>query len=124
MIKLIAAALLGVGLLTAAPAQGNPPPSDEVIQYAVDHERRICTDLADNPTVARVADIMTAVSKFGGLTDYESGQAVALAVMDACPQYTAVLLRFANVYGVTGASYFEGPGGRVYMKGHLGGVIR
>lgn len=93
-------ALITAGVAAAPPAKADP--SDESMRYAIDHEARICTDIAVTPTVSGFLTILSNIETYGHLSAYDAGSAASLAIFDGCPEYTPVLRRFVAIYGGAG----------------------
>jgi len=87
----------------AAPANAEPDPSVEVLEYAAKAEGAVCRTISKYPTIFGVRGILDAIED-EGFTPYEAGEIVALAVTDSCPQFVPVLEKFVAVYGGSGGS--------------------
>jgi hypothetical protein len=101
---LVTGAVLTAGITAfAAPANADPEPSGEVLEYTVQVEGAVCRTISKYPTIYGVRGILEAIED-EGFTPYEAGEIVALSVTDSCPQFVPVLEKFVAVYGGGGGS--------------------
>ena len=78
---------------------GHAEPSDaKVVNYAASVATAVCGTLADFPTLPGVQGVLQGVKQDSGFTDYETGEAVAIAVKLGCPRFIPLLQRFADTY--------------------------
>ena len=87
----VAAALVAVsGLFMAPAAQADP------------YDQAVCAVLDDYPNNTGILGIGLALED-EGYTGYQAGQIIGQAVINVCPEYIPLMLRFADRYAPSGA---------------------
>lgn len=97
----VGAIIAGLLLLLATPADADPGTDRQVRAYAADAAPVICSVLDDYPTISGVAGVLQGIKTDSGLTDFQSGQVIAIAVQASCPRHVGLLQRFVDTYAPT-----------------------
>jgi hypothetical protein len=66
-----------------------------VVAYAAQFGDAVCTTLDEYPTINGVYGIGEAIMQ-DGLTAYQAGQVLGLAVLEICPRHMDLMQNFAN----------------------------
>jgi hypothetical protein len=84
-----------LALYFAGPAWSQGPVIED---YANVYDDAICAGLDEFPTIPGVMAVLDVVAEDSGLSAYDTGAVVALAVMSSCPRHEALLRRFADIF--------------------------
>lgn len=86
-VPLAAALTVAAALLTATPAQAQPPRISPVA---------ICAAIAQWPTIGGVVGVVLDLADQAGMSDEQAGRVVAHAILGTCPQYSSLLQRIVD----------------------------
>lgn len=84
------------GSMVGFAARANAEPYED---YAAINAGPICATLDSYPTVGGVVGVVQGVIEDSGLSPYDAGRAIGVAVSVWCPRNLPVLQRFIAVYG-------------------------
>jgi hypothetical protein len=83
-------------------ASAKADPDAEAADYASTYGGVVCNVLDDYPSVSGMLGIMQAIQK-DGLTEYQAGEVVGIAISDRCPEYSWLAKAFVKRYGASAA---------------------
>lgn len=88
-------------LLSAPHAKAD---DSDALAYAAHYGSVICDVLDERPgSIPGLMGVLQGVQEHSGMDEFDSGQAVGLAVADICPRHMPLLRRFVAAYGKPGA---------------------
>jgi hypothetical protein len=85
----------------AASAHADPDADARV--YASQYGSVVCSVLDSYPTVSGMLGIMQSIVE-DGLTEYQAGEVVGIAISDRCPEYSWLAKAFVKRYGGVAAA--------------------
>lgn len=83
-------------------ASAKADPDSEAAAYAAEYGPAVCSVLDEYPSVSGMLGIMQSITK-DGLTEYQAGEVVGIAISDRCPEYGWLARAFVKRYGASAA---------------------
>ncbi len=95
---LLVALVIVVGAALGYSPVASAVPSHDVDAYAADNGYIICQVLDDHPSFAGIRGVSQAIV-LKGLSEYESGEVIALSIIGYCPRHLGLMQQFIRAYG-------------------------
>ena len=89
--------MMALGVIVWA-ASAKAEPDSNVVAFAAEYGPAACSVLDQYPTTDGMMGVLTAITE-QGMTDFQAGQVVGIAVTHLCPRHAGVLARFVAQYG-------------------------